>query len=283
MCSPSFMRRSRAERKRITGWRKIAAAAWGEPNDPQIYGDFEFDATEILRFIDDLKSATGKKVTITTLVGRALAKAFADNPDLNVHMYKNHFIRRETVDIFFIVSAGAGEELSGVKVAEADKKSALDITDELRRRAERIRSGDDVELGKTKKMIGSTPRRLLKWSIRFSAWLTTDKGMDLPKQGLPKQAFGSAMVTSVGMFGIRHAYAPLASYYRVPLLVLVGEVTQKPWVVDGEVVARPVLNLAATLDHRYIDGYHASRLARSVRAYMEDPRSFEPPLAADPT
>lgn len=267
------------EKLKIKGWRKIAAAAWGNPNDPQIYGDFEFDASNLLGFIDEVREATGTRVTVTTMVGRALAKAFADNPDLNVHMHKSHFIKRDSVDIFFIVSAGAGEELSGVKVTDADQRSAIEITDELKARAERIRSGDDVELGKTKKLIGSTPRRLLKWSIRFSAWLTTDKGVDLPKWGLPKEAFGSAMVTSVGMFGIRHAYAPLASYYRVPLLVLVGEVADKPWVVDGQVVVRPVLNLAATLDHRYIDGYHASRLARSVTEYVEDPKRFEPPIS----
>lgn len=266
-----------SEKTKIKGWRKIAAAAWGAPNDPQIYGDFEFDATNVLDFIDQARAA-GTNLTVTTMVGRALAKAFADNPDLNVHMYKSHFIKRDTVDIFFIVSAGSGSELSGVKVSRADERSAIEIAEELKARAERIRTGDDVELGKTKKMIGATPRRLLKWSIRFSSWLTTDKGVDLPKQGLPKEAFGTAMVTSVGMFGIQHAYAPLASYYRVPLLVLVGEVAERPWVVDGEVVARPVLNLTATIDHRYIDGYHAARLARSVREYMEDPKRFEPPI-----
>lgn len=268
-----------AEKSKIKGWRKIAAAAWGAPNDPQIYGDFEFDATRLLEFIDEVREATGTRVTVTTMVGRALAKAFAESPDLNVHMYRGNFIKRDTVDIFIIVSTGGGNELSGVKVARADQKSAIEITDELRARAEKIRSGDDAEFGKTKKMISSTPRRLLKWSIRFSSWLTTDRGVHLPKQGLPKDPFGSAMVTSVGMFGIKHAYAPLAAYYRVPLLVLVGEVSERPWVVDGEVVARPVLNLAATIDHRYIDGYHAARLSRSVSEYMEDPKRFEPPIS----
>jgi len=267
-----------ARRTKIKGWRKIAAAAWGDPNDPQIFGDFEFDASNLLAFVEEAREATGVRLTLTTMVGRALAKAFADNPDLNVHMHKSHFIHRDSVSIFFIVSASEGNELSGVKVDRADEKSALDIAGELSERAQRIRTGDDVELGKTKKMIGSTPRRLLKWSIRFSAWLTTDRGVNLPQFGLPKEAFGSAMVTSVGMFGIGHAYAPLASYYRVPLLVLVGEVADKPWVIDGEVVARPILNLTATIDHRYIDGYHASRLARSVREYVEDPKRFEPPI-----
>jgi pyruvate/2-oxoglutarate dehydrogenase complex dihydrolipoamide acyltransferase (E2) component len=37
-----------------------------------------------------------------------------------------------------------------------------------------------------------------------------------------------------------------------------------------------MLNLAATLDHRYLDGYHAARLARSVREYLDDPKRFEP-------
>jgi pyruvate dehydrogenase E2 component (dihydrolipoamide acetyltransferase) len=49
-------------------------------------------------------------------------------------------------------------------------------------------------------------------------------------------------------------------------------------VVDHEVVVRPMLTLTATMDHRYIDGYHAARLARSVRAYFAEPGAYEPPL-----
>lgn len=266
------------EKKRIRGWRKIAAAAWGKPNDPQIYGDLEFDATNILAFVEEARAATDVRLTVTTMVGKALAKALGDHPDLNVRMYRGHFIQRETVDIFFIVSADAGAELSGVKVERANEKSAVAIARELRDRAGKIRTGEDEELGKTKKVVGSTPRRLLKASIRASAWLTADRDLDLKKYGLPRQAFGSAMVTSVGMFGIQHAYAPLANYYRIPFLVLVGEVKEKPAVVDGAVVPRPMLTLSATLDHRYIDGFHAAKLARSVSEYMEDPKRFEPAL-----
>ena len=80
------------------------------------------------------------------------------------------------------------------------------------------------------------------------------------------------------MFGIQHAYAPLANYYRIPFLVLVGEVADKPVVIDGRIEARPILTLAATLDHRYIDGYHAAKLSRSTREYLEDPKRFEPPI-----
>jgi pyruvate/2-oxoglutarate dehydrogenase complex dihydrolipoamide acyltransferase (E2) component len=266
------------QRERIRGWRKIAAAAWGIPNDPQIYGDLELDATEVLGFMTSARERAGVRVTMTTMVGRAIARALADNPDLNVRMYRGHFVRRETVDVFFIVSAEQGAELSGVKVERADEKGAVEIARELENRASAIRTGDDRELGKTKKVIGSTPRRLLSTSIRASSWLTTDRDMDLKRFGLPRQAFGSTIISSVGMFGVQRAYAPLANYYRIPFLLLVGEVAEKAVVLDGDIVARPMLTLTATMDHRYIDGYHAARLARSVRAYFADPAAHEPTL-----
>lgn len=262
--------------KRISGWRKIAAAAWGPPDDPQIFGDLEIDATAILRFIQETRRTSGIKLTVTTLVGKAIALALAENPDLNVRMYRGRFIPRESVDIFFIVSAEQGSELSGVKVVSAERKPAAEIASELAARAERIRSGDDAELGRTKKMIGRTPTRMLGLSIRFSSWLTSDRDIELKELGLPRQAFGSAMVSSVGMFGIGHAYAPLASYYRIPFLVLVGEVVERAVVVSGEVVVRPILTLTATIDHRYIDGFHAARLAKTVRRYLADPAAEEP-------
>jgi len=267
-----------ARGKKITGWRKLASAAWRQPNDPQIFGDLEFDATPLLSFIGEAREAHGVRLTVTHVVGRALAHAFGEHPDLNVHLYRGRFIPRPSIDIFFIVSTDQGSELSGVKVVDADKKSAVDIADELSARSGRIRSGDDDEFGKTKSMLGRTPYKLLRTGFKISTWITTDKGKDFKKYGLPAYAFGTAMVSSVGMFGIQHAYAPLAFYYRVPLLVLVGEVQRKPVAVGDNVEIRPMLNLAATLDHRYLDGFHAARLARSVREYLEDPKRFEPDL-----
>ena len=265
-------------RKKIQGWRKIAAATWGTPNDPQIYGDLEIDATAALAFIEEARAASDVKLSMTHMAGKAVAHALGEHPDLNVRLYRGHFYQRPSVEVFFIVSAEAGAELSGIKVVDADKKPVIDIAREMSERSTRIRSGDDVEYGKTKKVIGSSPRRLLGLSMRAAAWLTADRDMDLKKYGLPRQAFGSVMISSVGMFGIQHAYAPLSPYYRIPFLVLVGEVAQKPVVLDGEIVARPMMTLAATMDHRYLDGFHAARLARSVREYLEDPKRFEPAL-----
>lgn len=264
---------------KLRGWRKIAAATWREPSDPQIYGDIELDAGALLDYLGEVRRETGVKLTLTHLVGRALAHAMGEAPDLNVRLYRGRAIQRDTVDVFFIVSTEQGAELSGIKVERADEKSALEIAEEIAARAARIHSGADEEFGRTKAVFERPSPRMLGRLLRLAAWVGNDRDIEVKRLGIPRQAFGSVMISSVGMFGIQHAYAPLSPYYRVPFLVLVGEVAQKPVAVEGTVVVRPMLNLAATIDHRYLDGFHAARLARSVRAYAADPRRFEPPLA----
>ena len=121
---------------------------------------------------------------------------------------------------------------------------------------------------------------MLRGALHLGAWLTSDLNLDLSRVGMPRQAFGGAMITSVGMWGISHAYSPLAHYYRVPLLVLVGAVRKMPVVAGDEVVIRPMLTLTATFDHRYVDGFQAARFAEAVRAYCQCPARFEPALPA---
>ena len=266
------MRRRAAK---ATGWRKVAAATWRMPNDPQIYGDLELDATRLLAFIEEARRATGVHVTVTHAVGKAIAQALAEHPDLNARLYRGRFIPRESVDIFFVASVAGGKEVSGVKIVEADRKSLAEVAEELGRRVKRIRQGGEAEVGRSQSAIDSTPFWLLRPVLRLVTWLTADRNLDLRRLGLPRQAFGSAMVSSVGMFGVQKAYGPLSPLYRIPILALVSEVAEKVVVESGEIVVRPILTLTATMDHRFLDGSHAARLARSVRAYLDDPSAFE--------
>lgn len=263
---------------KLVGWRKIASAMWGPPDDPQIYGALEFDATPLLEVIEKARAA-GHRVTVTHLVGRSIALALAAVPDFNVRIHGSKMIPRESVDIFYITAVEGGRSLSGVKVENTDKKSVFEVATELSARAKKMKAGDDPEFAKTKKTMEALPRQGLKAAMRFSAWVSGDRNRSIKALGVKKQPFGSAMVTSVGMFGIPQGFAPLARFYRMPLLILVGEITDKPVAVDGKVKVKPMLPITATIDHRYADGWHISQLLKPFKAYFADPSAFEP----DPT
>ena len=253
---------------RAEGWRKVASATWRGPVDPQIYGDLEIDATGLLAFIEDARAATDAHLTVTHLVGRAVAHALGENPDLNVRKRGGKFIPRDDVSIFFVVAVDGGKDFSGVKVRQADKKSAVDIARELRERAARIRTGDDAGFGGAKSVLKHTPVPVLRPILSLTTWLTSGVGVDLRRLGLRAEPFGSALVTSVGMFGVQHAYAPLSPFYRVPFLALVSEVAPKPVVVDGEVVLRPVL----TVSPRWTTAASTARTPLGCRAGAGLPR-----------
>lgn len=265
--------------RRLRGWRKIAGATWGHPLDPQIYGELEIDAGALERYIAAAQ-AGGTHLTVTHLIGRAVAHALAENPEVNVRRTRGRAIPRGSVDVFFIIVSKDGRELTGVKVEDAQRKSAVEVAAEVARGAARAHRGDDQGLGKAKPLLDRLPTPVLRLVLRVAAWLTSDRDIDLSRLGMSRQAFGGAMVTSMGMFGIERAYAPLAAYYRVPFLALVGEVRPKPVAIEGTVRVRPIVAIGVTMDHRYVDGHHAGRLAASVRAYCAEPERHEPPLPA---
>lgn len=264
----------------VHGWRRLAGASWSAPKDPQFYGDLEVDAAILQTYLGDVRRRTGVHVTVTHLVGKAVAHGLVAVPELGVRLAHGRQYPRESTDVFFIVADDHNDELTGVKICAADVKTVIEIATELETRVGEIRSGTDAQLGRAKALMERLPRPLLRGAVRASAALTSGLNLDLPRLGLPRQAFGGAMVTSVGGWGVTHAYSPLAPYYRVPVLVLVGAVTEKPVAVAGRVVARPILGLSATFDHRYCDGRQATLFGNAVKDYLANPQAFEPHLPA---
>lgn len=258
---------------RARGWRKIATSVWGWPKDPQVYGRLELDAEPVLSAIEELRRRSGARVTVTHLVTRAIALALKEHPAINTRLVRGHFLPRNGADVFVIV-AGGGDDLSGVKIEHADRKGAAEIARELEERAASARAGG-AETERGKKILAALPPTVLGWVLRLAAFLTVDLGLDLRSLGMPREAFGGAMVTNVGVFGITEGFAPLSPIYRVPVIVLVGEIEEKPWVQGGKVKAHHVLTLTATIDHRWVDGKGIAGLAATFRRYLADPLAYE--------
>lgn len=263
--------------KRLSRWRRIANAIWRAPSDPQIYGTLDVDAEALLRFQSRARAAGGR-VTVTHLVGRALAHALVRVPELNERLAFARSEPRATVDVFFITAVKGGDDVSGVKVVDVPNKPALAVAEELTRRAGEKRAGRDADFSKSKAFLDVLPMPVLRVATRLAVFAASSLQLDVKPLGLRANPFGSAMITSVGMLGIEQGFAPLAWIYDVPIMLLVGEIRERAVVVDGRVVARPVLPLSATIDHRYVDGWQLSHAMRAIKEYLAAPERFEPPV-----
>ncbi len=255
-----------------SSFRRMAAAMWRAPSDPSIHGSMDIDATAALAFLRAHNEAGGVKLTITHLVARAVALAMRDQPDLNAKVrYWGKLERRATIDVFVTVATEGNRDLSGVRIDRADACSLVELARTITERASRVRRGDDASYRKSRGAFGRMPW----WLARPATWATdllvNELHVDLGAQGLPGDPFGSAIVTSVGMFGIDTAFAPFVPLARCPMLILVPEIRPRPWAVGDRVEVRPVLRLCATFDHRIIDGAAAGRFSARLAALFATP------------
>jgi len=255
----------------LTTWRKIALGSWGHGGDPSVYGILELNAGKILERQKRFAERTGTKApTITAIVAAATAAVLRDHPQINGLIRWGRIYRRKTVTLFLQTAVDEhGQELSGVTIRDAEKKSLVDVVRELGEKARAIRDGRDENFKATKSAFKRIPAFLMRTLLNFVSFLTYTLNLDLHKIGIPRDAFGSVMITSIGTLGLDQAFAPLVPYSRVPLLLAVGAVKPSPVVVDGQLAVAPLFKICATFDHRFIDGIHAAKMAKSLRKHLE--------------
>jgi hypothetical protein len=254
--------------------RKLAIASWSAPREGNIYGKLTLDVTEVQKYIEQMREATGEKITVTHLVGKAAAAALREEPSLNGRILFRRFLPFETVDIAFLVTLDEGSDLAKVKIENVDQKSTGELAAELREYAGRLRKGKDEGFEKSKGLLKWMPRFLLPGFLGLVGWLSSALGLNLSAVGLERFPFGSCIITSVGMLGIDEGFAPPTPFARVPIYLLVGAIKEAPAVVDGELCIREQLTLTATVDHRFVDGYQLATLSRAFRRVFEDPWSL---------
>lgn len=253
-------------------FRRIAAAMWDRPRDPTIYGYVDIDVTATLGFIDRFRAATGLRLTMTGVVSAAVARAFAAHPELNARVrFGGRLERRTAVDLVVSVATGGGGDLSAARIDSADRLDLAGMTRALGAAVERTRAGDGRSYERSRALVRRLPWWAVRPALRLSDLAGNELGLDLPSLGMPRDPFGTAVITNVGMFGIDTAFAPFIPMSRCPLLLLITEVKERPWAAGGRVEARPVLRLCASFDHRIVDGYQAGLLARAITEAVTNP------------
>jgi len=80
--------------------------------------------------------------------------------------------------------------------------------------------------------------------------------------GLDEIEGGTFTITNLGAFGA-DSFTPIVNPPQCAILV-VGRIVEKPAVVDGQVVIRPMVWLSLTFDHRLVDGAPAARFLSAL-------------------
>ena len=262
-------------KKNLSTFRRVAIGTWKTAYDPSVYGTMHVPADKCLAYIEAFRERTGRRITISHLMAKIVAAALEKMPDANAVLRWNRIYLRKDIGVFFQVAMEdekTGEiDLSGATIHQANEKSVYEIVDEFEKKVTVVRKDQDPELAKSRSMTRRIPLLFIGLFMRLIAFFAYTLNLDLKWAGIPKDPFGSVMVTNIGSLGLDQGWVPIVPYSRVPLLIAVGAVQEVPVVEDGKVTTRRQMSLNATFDHRVLDGSHAAVMARVIRAHFDDP------------
>jgi pyruvate/2-oxoglutarate dehydrogenase complex dihydrolipoamide acyltransferase (E2) component len=209
------------------------------------------------------------KVTWTHVFAWATAMALKENPRANARVHLGRVIPCRSVDIFMQVAL-EGDSLSGVKVDGASELNAAEIADVANRKVTALRGGKDKVFQATLSNLRFIPAFVLGPVLRLTSLLGNDLALNIPWLGVPRDPFGTAQVTSLGMFDVDLAFAPFFPLSNGATLILVPSVKSRPMAIDGQVQVRRTINLCATFDHRVVDGVLAAKFSHSIKTALEN-------------
>ncbi|NGL83251.1 dihydrolipoamide acetyltransferase [Streptococcus equi] len=198
--------------------------------------NYDIDMTEMIalrkKLIDPIMAKTGLKVSFTDLIGLAVVKTLM-KPE---HEYMNASLINDANDIELhrFVNLGIAVGLDdGLVVPVVHGADKMSLSEFVLASKDVIKKAQGGKL-KAAEMSGST----------FS-------------------------ITNLGMFGTK-TFNPIINQPNSAILG-VGATIPTPTVVDGEIVARPIMAMCLTIDHRLVDGMNGAKFMVDLKQLMENP------------
>jgi pyruvate dehydrogenase E2 component (dihydrolipoamide acetyltransferase) len=254
-----------------TPWRVTAAAIYTAPSDSRVYGSLDIDVTEAKRFLD-AKRKTGVKITMVHLTTAVLARAVAfDVPELNCFIRRGSVVGRKRLNVMLPVMLDSQSGVSSVIVNDAHARPVSDLANDIRQQAQMSRSGEESKASQNKYVLNKIPWPFRRAVFKLVKWLTVDLGVEMRSLGLSSDSFGSFIVSDIGSFGLTSGMAALFPAAKIPAVIIMGKMEEKPVVRDGEIVIRTILPLTGTFDHRIVDGMQIGKLGRAIHRNFKKP------------
>lgn len=197
----------------------------------QLTHNTSFDASGILAYRKQLKSADDEcsGITLGDIVLYAVSRTLKNHSDLNAHMLDDNTIRLfKNVNLGVAVDTPRG--LMVPTIFNADKKSLLEISKEVKELAAECREGNISP----DKLTGAT----------FT-------------------------VSNLGNLGVE-SFTPVINPPQTGILGVCGTIDRVKKGADGEIKIYPAMGLSLTYDHRAVDGTPAAKFQKELCKNLEN-------------
>ncbi|NRB75283.1 MAG: 2-oxo acid dehydrogenase subunit E2 [Verrucomicrobiales bacterium] len=258
----------------VTSYRKIAIASWRHPRDPTTYGWIDVPVEAAETYLKNHDSEV--PATLTHFLALALADSIKRQPEFNRFLRAGKLYPRLSTDAFIttLLRGKKGKDLSGFVIRNITSKSLAEVAKESAEEADKLRKGEDKEMEATQRRVNMLPAEFLRIAMWFQELIAYRLNLNPRWVGMPKDRFGSFMISNIGALGLEKAFIPLSPYTRCPIIVGLGKPREEAIVKDGEVAVGRVVTISLTFDHRFADGAQGALVLRRLQKIFANPEGF---------
>lgn len=252
-----------------TPWRRLLISVFSIPDSSVSFLQHEIDTTNIDKWIDE-KNKSGGKISLFNCFLLAAAKTIAEDvPELNTYIKRGKIYPKKSVDILFTTKLVKLEGLSYVKIRDADKKQIEIIAEECSKEFKETLRKDESYWYSNQYFLSKVPwplnrliGKLLKIFCSFGFF---------PKiLGISPDMNGSLIISDVSRWGIKISYGAILPFLNFPFLLVLNKKEQKPFLVDNQIVFKPIVNVTFSADHRLIDAEHAAKFVNGIQKRLDN-------------
>jgi pyruvate/2-oxoglutarate dehydrogenase complex dihydrolipoamide acyltransferase (E2) component len=230
-----------------------------------VHALLEADVTCARRIIAGHKARTGETLSTTAFVLACLGQAVDGNRYMHaLRNWRNQLVLFDEVDVTTMIEVQDGDECYPLPhiIRAVNKRTFREIHDEIRsHQVARERQPNPYEHLLPLYTLAPGPIRRLVWKVLFRS------------PHLAKRNFGTAIVTSVGMFGEGAGWGVTMPLYT--LGVTLGSIVERPVLASGQVENREHLCMTLAFDHDIVDGAPAARFAQHFKELLESGYGLE--------
>lgn len=245
-------------------------------NESAVYFEQQFDLTRTLPWLAEWNArGTGAtRATLFHLILHGLAAVLHERERLNRFTVGRRTYQRTGVFLSFAAKKQMADDapLATVKRRFEPGEAFAQMVESTSGEVNGARDHKPSAMDKELKILLALPGfllafligalgRLYRWGLAPRSLVDTDP------------LYTSAFIANLGSLKIDAAYHHLYEHGNCPLFVTIGQITEVPVVVGGQVVTRPQLTLRYTFDERVEDGLYCARALQLLKQRVEDPAS----------
>ncbi|MDQ2781925.1 MAG: 2-oxo acid dehydrogenase subunit E2 [Actinomycetota bacterium] len=198
--------------------------------------------------------------SLTAFVVASLGRAAAAHPQVHAYRdWRGRLVEHSHVDVQTLIEVPTQQGPFGLVhvVRDADVRGVTEISAELRA----VKTDPDAtRSGWLLNAVAPTAGRIPGVYRGMYAAMRRSRRVRL--------SIGTVQVTAVGMFADGNGFA-IAPPTLASLVVVVGGLSSRPWVIDDRIEVRDILDLTVSIDHNVVDGAPAARFGADLRQLLQ--------------